>query len=186
MYTNSKKTKWAACFSRTGLELYSIIKQLKIMPNRVICNQLPDKPTIDSNLKDLLNENKVNITFVNNSPSEEDYLIAFGDSNKVVTLHGWMRVIPSSICNKYQIFNGHPGLITKYPELKGKDPQKKAFQLEHKTIGTVIHKVTEIVDDGEVLAQFSINNNYIDEQSICIALREVSIQLWVNFLKNKL
>jgi folate-dependent phosphoribosylglycinamide formyltransferase PurN len=186
MFTNSNKTNWVACFSRTGFELYSIIKHLKVLPNKVICNQSPDKISIDKKLKDLLEDNGVEITFVNNSPTVEEYIEFFGEANKVITLHGWMRIVPPEICNRYQIYNGHPGLITTYPELKGKDPQKKAFLLEHKVIGTVIHKVTAEVDDGEVLAQSSITNNYIDEQSVSIAIREISIQLWVNFLKQKI
>jgi folate-dependent phosphoribosylglycinamide formyltransferase PurN len=50
----------------------------------------------------------------------------------IVTLHGWLRVIPAYVCERSRIYNGHPGLITKYPELKGKDPQVRAFIKEGK------------------------------------------------------
>jgi len=186
MYTKLKDKCWTACFSRTGYELYAIIKSLKIIPNQVICNQIPDSAKIDKNLKYLLSDNKIDITYVSKAPpSEEYYLFLQPEQKHIITLHGWMRIVPPDICEKFEIYNGHPGLITKYPELKGKDPQKRAFELEHKQIGTVIHKVTPGVDEGEILASASINNSYLDEQSIFIALREVSVSLWSNFLSNK-
>ena len=36
---------------------------------------------------------------------------------------------PGEVCEKRNIYNGHPGLITQYPQLKGKDPQQKAIDL---------------------------------------------------------
>ena len=187
MYTKLKDKCWTACFSRTGYELYVIIKNLKVLPNQVICNQIPDSLKIDKNLKYILSDNKIDITYVSKSPTiDEYYLFLQPDQNHIVSLHGWMRIIPPEICEKFEIYNGHPGLITTYPELKGKDPQKKAFELEHKKIGTVIHRVTAGVDEGEVLASSSINNTFLDEESIFIALRDVSIGLWANFLTNKL
>ena len=77
--------------------------------------------------------------------------------NAIVTLHGWLRIVPPYVCERSKIYNGHPGLITKYPELKGKDPQEKAFKLKHKTIGCVLHKVSAGVDEGKIVMEERTN-----------------------------
>ena len=51
--------------------------------------------------------------------------------NTLITLNGWLRIVPPDKCAKYNIYNGHPGLITKYPELKGKDPQQRMWENIH-------------------------------------------------------
>jgi folate-dependent phosphoribosylglycinamide formyltransferase PurN len=186
MYAKLKNKRWIACFSRTGYELYSIIKNLQILPDLVVCNQSPATQKIDSNLRQVLIENNVQIVFTSKAPTIEEYKSVFGSNTSTfITLHGWMRIIPPAICTEYTIYNGHPGLVTKYPILKGKDPQKKAFELKHKTIGTVIHEVISEVDDGRVLSEASIKNTFSDLDSIFNTLREISIVLWVDFLKNK-
>ena len=104
----------------------------------------------------------------------------------LVTLHGWLRIVPPPVCIRFSIYNGHPGLITTYPELKGKDPQKKAFELKHPIIGCVIHKVTPEVDDGTILQYRSTTNIYEDEESLTNALHDMSVDLWFDFLTDYL
>ena len=58
--------------------------------------------------------------------------------------------MPPGVCDAFEIYNGHPGLITKYPELKGKDPQERSFK-QYETAGAVLHKVTAGVDEGDVI-----------------------------------
>ena len=49
----------------------------------------------------------------------------------LITLHGYLRIIPENICKQCKhIYNGHPGLINMYPELKGKDPQEARRHLD--------------------------------------------------------
>ena len=80
--------------------------------------------------------------------------------NPIITLHGWLRIMPPEICNRYEIYNGHPGLITKYPELKGKDPQMRAWEGDYEFCGSVLHRVTEGVDEGEII---NLKNSRLDE-----------------------
>jgi len=117
-------------------------------------------------------------------PNVDDYRIFLGDPKKtIVTLHGWMRIIPAEICEEYEIYNGHPGLITKYPELKGKDPQEKAFNLKLSHSGCVIHRVTNIIDDGEILKARQIDIEGLTLDEVYERLHDTSIDLWCEFIK---
>ena len=99
----------------------------------------------------------------------------------IVTLHGWMNIVPEDVCKKLNIYNGHPGLINKYPELKGKDPQIRATK--YKIIGSVIHRVTAKIDCGEIIYSLETENNGSD---IFEQLRVTSLQLWENFIVDKI
>jgi folate-dependent phosphoribosylglycinamide formyltransferase PurN len=186
-YSKPKNTCWTAMFSRTGYELYCIIKKLKILPTQIICNRKPIKDGIDERFWNFLQDQQYDITFVVKSPAAEEYdLFLQPPDRHVITLHGWMRIVPPTVCDKFNIYNGHPGDIMAYPELKGKDPQQKAHDLGHTTIGTVIHEVIPEVDNGPVLSTKKIKNTFKDVESISIALREESIALWADFLKQKI
>jgi phosphoribosylglycinamide formyltransferase-1 len=120
-------------------------------------------------------------------PTVEEYDQLF-KSYDIITLHGWLRIIPPDICEKYNIYNGHPGLILpfKYPDLKGKHPQKRAWELKHSEVGCVIHKVTSEVDCGDILMYDQIPNTFNTLDEVYIALHEISTKLWHTFLKDKL
>ena len=90
------------------------------------------------------------------------------------------------ICKKYNIYNGHPGLITVYPELKGKDPQIKAFKAKHEVMGCVLHKVTAGVDEGKVIAEERFNAFQITEEEMWKVTRDRSQYLWTKFLTKML
>lgn len=187
MYPKPEKICWTAMFSRTGYELYCIIKRLKVLPTQIICNRKPIKDGIDEGFWNFLQKQNYDITFVTKAPSVEEYdLFLQPLDNHLITLHGWMRIVPGPVCEKFNIHNGHPGDIVAYPELKGKDPQQKAFELGHATIGTVIHKVIPEVDAGPISVVSKIANTFKDVESISIALREQSIDIWSDFIKTKI
>jgi folate-dependent phosphoribosylglycinamide formyltransferase PurN len=173
------KKPWIAFFSQTGTEIVDIAKSLGKWPDMIITNQRPEHlRKINSAL-----ENK-NLVFVDNKPTEEELsFILGGYDNPLVTLHGWLRIMPPSICEKYQIFNGHPGLITEYPELKGKDPQIRAFEGKYPIMGCVLHRVTAGVDEGRVVAEERFNAFQITEEEMWKVTRDRSLYLWIDFLK---
>jgi len=183
----SSKTYWTAMFSRTGYELAEIIKRLGIVPNNIICNKNVLASITCPELLKIIDANKIKFHRITKAPAAGDYNKIFkNNTNQIITLHGWMRIVPPAICDKYEIYNGHPGLITKYPELKGKDPQIRAFNGGYPEIGTVIHKVVAEVDSGEVLATASLPNSYDSADGIFDVLREMSITLWCDILMDKL
>ncbi len=75
----------------------------------------------------------------------------------------------------------HPGLINRYPELKGLNPQRRASTLSYPYIGCVLHKVNDIVDSGEIVLYESIKNTYCLEQNYKL-LKIISLKIWVDFL----
>ena len=87
-----------------------------------------------------------------------------------------------------EIYNLHPGLITKYPELKGKDPQKKVFEMLNRPakVGCVLHRATAEVDSGEILMETSTLHTFYGEKSLTKALHGMAGRMWVGFLKDKL
>ena len=173
---------WIAFFSQTGSEIAELAENLGRWPDRIITNNRPEHlRTIDPRIED-----KGYFTF-NNKPTLEEYkdlLLYFPEA--LITLHGWLRVLPAEICENYNVFNGHPGLITKYPELKGKDPQIKAFNLKHEVMGCVIHKVTAGVDEGKILKEIYWNAWNISEEDMWKTFKGRSCYLWMEFLKELL
>lgn len=174
---------WIAFFSQTGSEIVELSKELGRWPDLIITNIRPSHlRTINPELpRDL-------IRYTQNKPEEHElvWLISAVGLNPIITLHGWLRVMPAQICDRYEIYNGHPGLITKYPELKGKDPQVRAFEGNYKTIGCVLHKVTPGVDEGEIIDSAEITDFKLELNEIFLILKDKSLRLWCDFLKTKL
>ena len=171
---------WIAFFSQTGSEIVDIANAIGYWPDAIITNERPSNIRKINN--DLLEQNL--LATVQNKPTVEDYeeVISFY-KDPIITLHGWLRIMPPPICEKYDIFNGHPGLITEYPELKGKDPQMKAFKEKYPVMGCVLHRVVAGVDEGKVLAEERFNAFNITEEEMWKVTRDRSLSLWINFLK---
>ena len=173
---------WIAFFSQTGSEIVEVSKLLGRWPDMIVTNERPEHlrkihPAL---------ENK-HLVFVENKPTEEELSMILSQYvNPLITLHGWLRIMPPYICNRFEIYNGHPGLITEYPQLKGKDPQEKAFRLGLDFSGCVIHKVTEGVDEGEVLLERKVSIKELKLEKIFRILHRISVSLWAEFLNKKL
>lgn len=168
-------------FSQTGSEIVHISKLIGKWPDLIITNKRP------AHLRTIHPELEGRVLFVENKPTEEELLMILSQyDNPLITLHGWLRIIPPSLCNKYEIYNGHPGLITEYPQLKGKDPQEKAFKLGLDFSGCVIHRVTEGVDEGEILSSRKVSIKGLELEEIFRRLHRISVSLWTEFLNKKL
>jgi methionyl-tRNA formyltransferase len=177
-----EETKWIAFFSQTGSEIADISESIGRWPDRIITNERPEHlRTIDSRIEER------NYWTLPNKPSEENYLellTYFPDA--IVTLHGWLRIIPKKVCERSYIYNGHPGLITTYPELKGKDPQIRAFEGKYKTMGCVLHRVSPGVDEGKILLKEEFNAYGLDLDGVFRTLRDRSLYMWCKFLDTAL
>ena len=183
---NINKPGWCCLFSQTGSEILEVSKQLKRLPDVIIYNtNFGTLPPINPELIKLYDSVEKVINILPARPSAYDYY-DFIHAGSVVTLHGWLRIIPPEVCTSYEIYNGHPGLISKFPNLKGKDPQEKAFNLQLKTSGCVIHRVTAGVDEGEVLKEQEVNIENLELASIISKLHDTSVDMWVKFLSEKL
>lgn len=176
--------EWCAFFSQTGTELANIIKQTGRVPDRIITNLTAEQLEEKGNLW-LLKNYKHKIFHTINRPTVHDYINAVGyeHRDKILTMHGWLRIVPATLCFKYQAFNGHPGLITKYPELRGKDPQLKAYLGNYDIGGSVIHELTPELDEGPILLFREVSLKDLKLEDTYRILTEVSLDLWIKFFE---
>ena len=172
--------KWIALFSQTGSEICEVSKEIGRWPDWVVTN----KENWDDINPELIDHTI--ISYVPDRPDASHYKAYLRKHDTIITLNGWLRIVPPEICDEYEIYNGHPGLITTYPELKGKDPQQKAFDLKMEYGGCVIHDVVSEVDAGKILAERTIPIKDLSLDKVYSALHNVSVHLWVDFLKGKL
>ncbi len=135
---------WVALFSQTGSEIYNIAQRIRKHPKYILTNNA-DRETWHPGLEELSS-----IIVTGKHAMLMDMLVGMRN-NPLVTLHGYLRILPEEVCEKHEVINGHPGDIIKYPELKGKDPQAKAIELGLPSTGVVIHKAVAEVDAGEIL-----------------------------------
>ena len=173
---------WIAFFSQTGSEIADIAESLGVWPDRIITNERPDNlRTIDERIV------KQGFHTFSNKPTVEEYsdLLTYFPG-AIITLHGWLRIMPPEICERHQIYNGHPGLITEYPELKGKDPQIRAFEGKYPVAGAVLHHVTAGVDEGRVIMEERFNAQNLSLDDLFRILRDRSLYMWNDFLKKVL
>jgi len=188
--------KWVAFFSQTGSEIVNISKTINRWPDLVVTNKENDKTTHDE-LVQRINQQQTNLVRLPKWPKEMDYLKAADSLNYsilndnwikdvFVTLHGYLRILPPDFTRSSNIYNGHPGAIHIHPELKGFNPQKKAWEANHIRVGCVIHKVTPELDDGPIIEKCLINNNFDSYEELEKALHVESTKLWINFLNDRL
>ena len=173
------KYKWVACFSQTGTEICDIYHKTGYKPDAIVSNGPEDK--INPEIFAL----KVPILRLPSRPSVDQYRAAFGlELDTVVTLHGWLRIIPGEICEEYLIYNGHPALISKYPDLKGKDKQEDIVGRPdtYPTIGSVIHRCTPVLDDGPICIAYEIENTATSVDEAYSLLRIPSLATWKYFV----
>lgn len=177
---------WICFFSQTGSEIYNLSNALGIYPDAIITN----KPNLEGINKELLSvtqfrEHKLNKTilhFVPVKPTANDYIGILKSFQKpAITLHGYLRIIPKKVCEEYEIYNLHPGLINKYPELKGFNPQERAFKENYKLAGCVIHRVVPEVDAGEILLSQGVSIEGMNQNQVYEKLHDTAFDLWKSF-----
>ena len=175
---------WIVFFSQTGSEIANIAESIGKWPDLIITNK-------DFNNCLDVDERIDKLYHLPNKPSVQDYNeVLSGFVDPIITLHGYLRILPKEICEKYEIYNGHPGLITEYPELKGKDPQVRAFEGikegKYNVAGAVLHKVIPEVDEGKIIAEERFGAWDLSLDDLFRILKDRSLYMWVNFLKKVL
>jgi folate-dependent phosphoribosylglycinamide formyltransferase PurN len=188
--------KWVAFFSQTGSEIVNISKTIGKWPDVIVTNK-QSRFGINDDLLSVVESTINRYVTLPEFPKEIDYLkvadiLGYSildekwQDEVLITLHGYLRILPPDFTTSSNIYNGHPGLITKHPNLKGLDPQKKAWNENHIRIGCVIHRVIPELDSGEVVAEKMIHNNFETFVDMLDALHVASSQLWINFLNDRL
>lgn len=174
--------KWYAMFSQTGTEIYNLSKTIGRVPDRIITNN----NNLEKINSQLLEECYERFWTVGSKPTIEEYRLLLEEGD-VITMHGWLRIIPSKICNEFAIINLHPAPLTLYPNLKGKDPQERVFKLNLTHSGNTIHKCTSELDSGDILIEsnFALKKNYSLEDVYTYTHKD-ALKLWTKFLKKTL
>ena len=161
---------WVALFSQTGSEIANLSKIIGCKPDLILTNNITqDKYEYHPDVSP-------HVRFKHDFLME--YLRGVRSDDTIITLHGYLRIIPPDVCDKFEMYNGHPGLITMYPQLKGKDPQERITpEMTH--VGSVVHKVTAGVDEGEIVSVVSTENTGGDYYNV---LRQTSLEAWKKVL----
>lgn len=180
--------RWAAMFSQTGSEICNLSEKIGRYPDLVISDNTNMSSIIDPRLE--LNCSNIRWSKYKGLSTEQKlaYYRDYLDRFDVITLHGWLNIIPPEICNEFKIFNGHPGLINYYPELKGKDPVEKVWDNIgcYIYVGSVIHEVTKEIDCGKIICyakESYVNCTTLEETYI--TSKRTSLSSWVDFFTNE-
>lgn len=169
-------SKWYALFSQTGSELTTICRALNRTPDVILTNNPEGPVCIEGRAVQYMHDEALQRWLANNL--EDDCL---------VTLHGYLRILRPSVLDRCDnIYNGHPGLINIYPELKGKDPQQRVIDSrdKYRYVGSVIHRVTEEVDGGEIVS-YAAEALY-EHTDVFRTNSKLSINLWLEFMRGVL
>lgn len=172
---------WVVFYSRTGYGIIQLIRETQLLPRAIVTTKRSED--ITDEMYALVKEHQIPIVFMPQKPASANYTNILKKTD-FITLHGWMRIIPEDVCVQYagRIYNLHPGLVTKYPELKGKDPQDRTVSGKYNTCGCVIHEVIAGVDEGEVIDSCEIQ---CVPESIFSDLSDVALQMWIKFLLSR-
>lgn len=113
--------------------------------------------------------------------------------NSIITLNGYMRILPSEVINHLhsrgcEIYNIHPAPIQLYPDLRGKDPQERMYtgikEGKYGFIGVVIHAVDPGVDTGEVKHWLlELADPSLTKEELYQHLHDMGTRAWIEFLK---
>lgn len=178
---------WIAFFSQTGTEIHNLTHELDMYPDCIVTNKQDHSTTNRCLITTAeFRQHKLNLhnawCQLSKSPTVEEYKSVIElFHNPVITLHGYLRIIPKEICEKYEIYNLHPGLIDKYPSLKGFNPQERAFKEGYKFAGCVIHRVVPEVDAGKIILSQGISIEDKNLQQVYESLHDVALDLWKSF-----
>jgi folate-dependent phosphoribosylglycinamide formyltransferase PurN len=176
---------WGVLISQTGSEVIAIAKETGFLPSLLITNRLTK---ISPDNMRFFGENGVIIRTIPFKPTSKDYLFPELLEKKLITLHGFLRIVPPEFFSQYKgrIYNGHPALITRYPELKGFNKQEDIVgnQEKYPVCGSVIHEVIPELDSGKVIIAASIENTAKTVNEAYSILRNMSLLTWIEFFKN--
>jgi folate-dependent phosphoribosylglycinamide formyltransferase PurN len=174
---------WLVLFSATGSEIANISDKLGIKPDKI----LTDNFNTDKHDKRIKASTYWRVKGITYEQKLNSYRNFFKDYD-VITLHGWLNIIPKEICREFKIYNGHPGLINYYPDLKGKDPQVRAYDRigNYLYVGSVIHEVTEYIDCGRIICYDKVHNVHcVSLDETYKALKQTSLNTWIDFFTNQ-
>lgn len=176
---------WGVLVSQTGSEVASLSEKLGFFPSLLVTNNINKIPS--KNLRILIKIG-VNIQTLPFRPTVQDYINSGIVEKPLVTLHGFLRILPESLFEyfKGRAYNGHPALITLYPELKGFNKQEDIAgnQEKYPLCGSVVHEVIPELDSGKIVTSACVQNTAKTVDEAYSLLRNTSLISWIDFFEN--
>lgn len=186
------KKYWISLFSQTGSEIVALSKAIGRSPDFILSNNVDEsKYQLHPELTNLAvigrSDHNTIMQLLRKSADPNNTKPTFSPNDCIFTLHGYLRIIPEDICNAFEMYNGHPGAVDLYPELKGKDPQEKVWQSNknYPIIGSIVHRVTPGVDEGEICCSVHIDNDCETLDDVYSSLKETSLEAWKGFMNER-
>ena len=140
------KKKVSFLLSGNGSNLYTILKKKLLSPKfTTIC--IISNNYISKKIKELIISNKLEIKIYERIAKLTPKFI--GECDVIFSI-GYLKKIDPQIINNYKIINLHPSLLPKY---KGLMTHKRMLINNEVSYGYSIHRVTEYLDNGQILSQ---------------------------------
>ena len=142
------KKKITFLLSGKGSNLLKIL-EINIKKKLFSCHSIITNNTLSLNIKKLIEIKKLDIKVYENISSISPRIL---EGTELIFSVGYMKTIDTKIINKYEIINLHPSLL---PSYKGLMTQKRMLINQERYFGFSIHKVSPLLDNGEVISQKS-------------------------------
>ena len=123
--------------------------------------------TLSQNIKKLIEFYKLNIKIYENISYISPKIL---EGTELIFSVGYMKTIDRKIIDKYEIINLHPSLL---PSYKGLMTQKRMLINQERYFGFSIHKVSPLLDNGEVISQKSKLIKYKSELKLINAHKKL-------------
>ena len=123
--------------------------------------------TLSLNIKKLIKMKKLDIKVYENISYISQKILK---GTELIFSVGYMKTIDRKIIDKYEIINLNPSLL---PSYKGLMTQKRMLINQEKYFGFSIHKVSPLLDNGEVISQKSKILRYKSESSLINSHKEL-------------
>ena len=120
------------------------LKKKKFQPHSIITNN-----TLSLKIKKLIEIKKLDIKVYENISHISTKIL---EGTELIFSVGYMKAIDRKIIGKYEIINLHPSLL---PSYKGLMTQKRILINQEKYFGFTIHKVSPLLDSGDLVSQKS-------------------------------
>ena len=139
------KKKVSFLISGGGSNLLKILKNNSINRDFDVVTILSNNK-ISSNIKSCVNKFFKNVILMEFQTKLQKKI--FFDTSVIFSL-GYMKVIEKSIIENFDVINLHPSIL---PTYKGLMTQKRMLINNEKKYGFTIHKVSNLLDEGETIS----------------------------------
>ena len=163
------KKKVTFLLSGGGSNLYKILnKNLTFKKFNTI--SIISNNQVSKQIKELIKSNELEISIYEKVSNLKPKFLRDCD---IVFSVGYLKKINSEIIENYEIINLHPSLLPKY---KGLMTHKRMLINNEITYGYSIHRVTEYLDDGEILSQNQKNISTSNENKLSLNHKKLEHQ----------